>query len=152
MVQKTWWLLAVMALAFLGGCAARAEGEPPPANPAFSPAITCHTAYRAGVGVPIGGEDVFVLAQPGAQNRAVYKDLELLALYSSGEGEGGRALALRVTPVGSDQPLTAQLYQFAPGVAPQNEFLGGHGFTGLGYAYHPASGAELQYWCTAGQE
>ncbi|HUV93017.1 MAG TPA: hypothetical protein VMV80_08020 [Anaerolineales bacterium] len=30
---------------------------------------------------------------------------------------------------------------------PQNQFIGGHGFTGLNYSYQPDSGAELQYWC-----
>jgi hypothetical protein len=28
-----------------------------------------------------------------------------------------------------------------------NQFIGGHGFTGLVYVYHPSSDAELQYFC-----
>jgi pantothenate kinase-related protein Tda10 len=35
---------------------------------------------------------------------------------------------------------------------PQNQFVGGRGFTGLHYSYQPNSGAELQFWCEAGAE
>ncbi len=39
------------------------------------------------------------------------------------------------------------LYQLPPDSGPQNQFGGGHGFTGLNYSYAPDSTAELQYWC-----
>jgi hypothetical protein len=32
---------------------------------------------------------------------------------------------------------------------PENEFVGGHGFTGLGYVFDPDSKAEVQYFCEA---
>lgn len=135
------WILTLVA------CSA-----PTQTAPVAGEAITCHTAYRAGVGQPISREEVLVLDAPGTQSRATFDDLVLLALYSTGEGEGGRALALRVMPVEGSDPIAAQLYQLAPTQTPLNEFVGGHGFTGLAYAYHPVSGAELQYWCVAGRE
>ena len=46
--------------------------------------------------------------------------------------------------------LVSHLFQLPPDAGPTDQFVGGHGFTGLTSAYDPVSGAELQYWCEAG--
>jgi hypothetical protein len=46
--------------------------------------------------------------------------------------------------------LHSTLYQLPLDSGPQNQFVGGHGFTGLNYSYAPGSTAELQFWCEAG--
>jgi hypothetical protein len=33
----------------------------------------------------------------------------------------------------------------------RDQFIGGHGFTGLAYVFHPASGGEIQYFCGVGE-
>lgn len=141
--MKKWVLLGLIVL--LLGCSG------PAGLPVVDEAIMCHAAYRSSAG-PIERETALYLEESGMSSDTAFSDMALQALYSRGEGEGGRALALRVTTVESEQLIASQLYQFAPGIEPQNDFVGGHGFTGLNYAYHPASGAELQYWCTAGRE
>ena len=142
---KQWLLLGLAALA-LAACAGSAAV---PGGGAAGEQIVCTAAYRPGVGTTQMEEQTLTLAAPGAQESAVFADLTLQASSIQGEGEGGRALALRVTPAGSADPITAQLYQIAANTAPLNQFVGGHGFTGLTYAYHPQSGAELQFWCSA---
>lgn len=142
--MKEWMLLGLIVLLLLGCSGAEDLAV-------VNEAVTCHAAYRSGPG-PIERETVFYLDEPGQSSGTTFNDMALQALYSRGEGEGGRALVLRVTALESGQLITSQLYQFASNVEPQNEFVGGHGFTGLSYAYYPAGGAELQYWCTAGRE
>ena len=48
--------------------------------------------------------------------------------------------------------LSRTLYQLSRQQPLQNQFDGGHGFTGLVYVRAPTSAAELQYWCTANEE
>ena len=68
-----------------------------------------------------------------------------------GEFSGeGRFLKVSVSSIEDDREVTSQLYQLSKTGPPQNEFHGGHGFTGLSYAYHPTSPSELQYWCVGG--
>src|SRR5262245_46006449 len=42
--------------------------------------------------------------------------------------------------------VLAVLYQLADGL-PQNQFAGGHGFTGLLYFTHPTAGGDYQAFC-----
>jgi hypothetical protein len=39
------------------------------------------------------------------------------------------------------------LYQLGPSGLPQNQFVGGHGFTGLLYFTHPTQGGDYQAFC-----
>lgn len=115
--------------------------------------ITCHTTYRPSVTVPIESEGSVVI--PGdidAEYEAPESgDLRLQARYWTGAADGERALQLLVTPAGAAEPLLTHLYQLPQDSGPQNQFAGGHGFTGLIYVYHPTSGAELQFWCEAAE-
>jgi hypothetical protein len=47
--------------------------------------------------------------------------------------------------------LARGLYQLDPVGGLDDQFIGGHGFTGLAYVFHPDSGAEIQYFCGAGE-
>ena len=58
---------------------------------------------------------------------------------------------MSVLMAGSGEELSSQLCQMSKTERPQNEFIGGHGFTGLTYAFHSTSRAELHHWCVAGQ-
>jgi len=60
----------------------------------------------------------------------------------------GRALSIAVTNLETGAEISRQLYQFDPQNPPENQFIGGHGFTGLHYVYHPGSEAEMQYFCS----
>ena len=112
--------------------------------------IVCYTAYRSSVTQPIENEDSMTIPNSSVQKSQTYADLAFHAQFWDGEFDGERALRLAVTKQGEPTTeLTAQLYQLDKSTPVQNQFVGGHGFTGLNYVYHPESGAELQYWCVA---
>ena len=60
-----------------------------------------------------------------------------------------RSLRTWVTALDESVIYNSQLYQLPLDSGPSNQFVGGHGFTGLNYSYHPDSSAELQFWCEA---
>jgi hypothetical protein len=67
--------------------------------------------------------------------------------YSDDEFEG-RGVSISANPT-EGQGGTSVLYQIDRETPPQNEFLGGHGFTGLHYVRHPSGGQTFQFFCTA---
>ena len=140
-MRKLFILLGLL----LAACQGAGETAVPRAD-----SITCHTAYRSGVSVPIESEDTLSFSDEDSQQTLDYTDLVFHAQYSSGEFDHERALILRVTEQGETEAFTSQLYQLTAGSGPQNQFAGGHGFTGLNYVTHTTTGAELQIWCTAG--
>jgi hypothetical protein len=141
MMRVLWIGLGLLLVA----CAGNEAAAPPRAE-----MITCHTAYRSSVGVPIEREQSVVFTDVDGQESISFEDLVFHAQYGSGEMNQERALRLWVTDVREATELQTQLYQLQQETGPQNQFVGGHGFTGLNYVYHPSSGAELQFWCVAG--
>jgi hypothetical protein len=138
--------LMIFLVLLLAGCASEGITAVPRAQ-----SITCTTAYRPGVSVPIEREESFTLGDEDVGQTLEFSDLVFHAQYSSGELDRERALRLWVTEAGEMAELTSQLYQLPLDSGPVNQFIGGHGFSGLNYVYHPDSGAELQFWCLAGQ-
>jgi hypothetical protein len=119
--------------------------------------ITCTAAYRSSVEVGIEREETLTFTGSDAEQSVAFADITFHAAYSTGELDNERSLRLWVTRagedmVGGDETAVSHstLYQFPPDSGPQNQFMGGHGFTGLNYSYHPGSGAEMQFWCEAG--
>jgi hypothetical protein len=130
----------VFALIGLAACSdeeGRAEG------------IICSTAYRVSQTEPLTEVDHLRFEDEDSTQSMPYVYLELHAQYSTGAQDGERALRLWVTPTGEQGVIVSQLFQLSVDSGPDNQFVGGHGFTGLSYAYDPVSGAELQYWCEA---
>jgi hypothetical protein len=84
-----------------------------------------------------------------AEQSLAFADLVFHAAYATGEGDDERALRTWVTGADKTVIYNVQLYQLPLDSGPDNQFVGGHGFTGLNYTYHPASAAELQFWCEA---
>lgn len=140
--QKRWRLLVlVVGMALLvNGCGAPA-----------SFAVACTTAYRASVSAPPGEQAVLLLDRENRQQMVAYEDLELLARLDdeAAVDRTGWTLRVVVRMVGEENVMQATLYQLPLDGLPINQFRGGHGFTGLTYAYHPVSNAELQFWCEA---
>ena len=94
--------------------------------------------------------EVLTLSSAAPEASADLGDLRFEGTYFSGEGSGeGRSLRVSVLEGESGAELASQLYQMSKTEPPKNEFIGGHGFTGLAYAFHPTSRTELQYWCVA---
>ena len=139
----------ILILAILGLVAGCTNGSSPGEVPAKTGKIVCHAAYRASVTVLIEREETITFTDSDARQSISFADLDWHAQYGTGELDGERALRLWVTAAEQPDTLISQLYQLPLESGPQNQFLGGHGFTGLNYAYHPASPAELQFWCVA---
>jgi hypothetical protein len=137
-IIATLLLLSCLALA---ACAAASQS---PAK-----AIVCNAAYRSAVTEPPGDVDSLRFDGDSEAQSLPYPHLELHGQYWSGEADNERALRLWVTPAGEEAVIVSQLFQLPLESGPANQFRGGHGFTGLNYAFDPASGAELQYWCEA---
>lgn len=116
---------------------------------AKSSTITCTIAYRSSVERGIEREENITFTDSDAEQSVTFADMVFHAVYSTGEEDNERALRLWVTK-GEDTAVTqSTLYQLPIDSGPENQFVGGHGFTGLNYSYHP-SGAEMQFWCEAG--
>ena len=139
----------ILILAILGLAAGCTNGSSTGGTPAKTGKIVCYAAYRASVTVPIEREETITFTDSDAQQSISFADLDWHAQYGTGELDGERGLVLWVTATVQPDRLISQLYQLPLESGPQNQFRGGHGFTGLNYAYHPESGAELQYWCEA---
>ncbi|KAA3664202.1 MAG: hypothetical protein DWQ04_06920 [Chloroflexi bacterium] len=125
-------------------------GETAVSSPPKSEAIACTVAYRAGVSQPIEREESIAFGDSDSEQTVAFTDLEFHAAYSAGELNNERALRVWVTSAGDETAVFhSTLYQLNLNSGPQNQFVGGHGFTGLNYSYHPTSGAEMQFWCEA---
>ena len=145
MKQRTFTIIfALLAAILIGGCADATVSTPKAEQ------IICHTAIRSSTSRPIEREDTLVFSDADERQELAYQDLVFSAQYDSGELDRERALRLAVTTVGDSEPILVQLYQLPMDSGPQNQFVGGHGFTGLGYVTHPAGEAELQFWCEVG--
>lgn len=139
-------MLAAILLLLMPGCT---ETKADPAPPAKASKIVCTAAYRATTSMPVEREESISFEDAATLQTMGFGELDLHATYSTGEGDGERSLQLWVSEAGRSDRLISQLYQLPLDSGPQNQFVGGHGFTGLNYVYHPISGAELQFWCQA---
>lgn len=111
--------------------------------------IECTTAYRVSTADELTGTDSVRFDDEQSTQSIPYIYLEFHAEYQPGFEDNERSLRVWVTPTASQKVLAVQLYQLPADEGPVDQFVGGHGFTGLNYVYDPASGAELQYWCEA---
>lgn len=110
--------------------------------------IECQAFYRSSLGEAPSDGTTIRLTTNNAHEVVEFEKLALTAQYLDDQFEG-RALVLSVTATDTGDQVMRQLYQIDGEKGLTNQFLGGHGFTGLGYVYHPTSPAELQYFCEA---
>jgi hypothetical protein len=140
-MQKLWILGGLWSLFLLVAC----SGTPTTAPKAET--ITCTVAYRADITGSIEQEEAITFTDSDDEQSVAFADMMFHAAYSTGEADNERTLRVWVTD-GEDLGIyQSHLYQLSPDSGPQNQFVGGHGFTGLNYSYAPDSSAELQFWC-----
>ncbi|MCB9007309.1 MAG: hypothetical protein H6656_08125 [Ardenticatenaceae bacterium] len=142
--MRKFWIFWGMVL-ILAACGGGGET----AVPAKAQQISCTAAYRSSVQVGIEREETLTFTDADAEQSVAFADLIFHAAYHTGAADNERNLRVWVTD-SNDDLLHATLYQLETSSGPQNQFVGGHGFTGLTYSYHPTSGAEMQFWCEAG--
>ena len=109
--------------------------------------IDCRVFYRPSVTESLS-ESAITLTTSGDHEIIEFDDMEFNAQYWDDQFEG-RSLLISVASPDTGDEVVRQLYQMDRGKSLINQFIGGHGFTGLIYVYHPSSTAELQYFCEA---
>ncbi len=141
----------VFLIILLSACAG-AEAAVPKAE-----LISCTVAYRPTVEQGSEREETILFGDTDSEQSIAFTDMVFHAAYSAGEADNERNMRVWVTDVSTSLSPSAGetavyhsiLYQLPINSGPQNQFVGGHGFTGLNYSYQPESGAELQFWCEA---
>jgi hypothetical protein len=121
-VNRIWWIGILIGAALLASC------SPAPAEVEVN--INCTVFYRA------SAVDAF----------EEFDDMSFNASFID-DGFEGRALATWIVNLESGEEIGRQLNQMDRENNLVNQFIGGHGFTGLLYFYHPTSPGELQYFC-----
>lgn len=148
-LNNAWLLLGLVWLTLAACSQTQAQSNQAQATP-IPLSLECYVAYRSSVTVGIEREETLTFSAADDTQVLTFSQLKFQAQYGAGaEPWAERSLRVSITPTDREAELTAQLYQISKTEALQNQFIGGHGFTGLHYVYHPDSGAELQYWCVA---
>jgi len=137
-------LVLIVVLASSLGCSPPAD--PPEKQTATVLDIECQAFYRPSVGQAPGDGTVISLGGQGDSGTAEYIDMVFDVQLSDDPGEVV-ALIISVTAKEGGDQIVRSLYQIDQAKGLHDQFIGGHGFTGLVYVYHPASAAELQYFC-----
>jgi hypothetical protein len=110
-------------------------------------AIVCEVFYRGISGGPLETAPEIRFSNGNDQHTHTFDQLTFSAIYQDDEFEG-RALSIVITNSDGGTEISRQLYQFDPQNPVENQFIGGHGFTGLNYVFLPESAAEIQYFCS----
>lgn len=116
--------------------------------------VRCTYAYRASNEVmegQTGDEPDFQLVERslsvGLDEDAseLLGELTFAVSYDVDEFEGD---SISISAADGQAQVLSILYQLSDGL-PQNQFVGGHGFTGLLYFTHPTAGGDYQAFCEA---
>jgi hypothetical protein len=109
--------------------------------------IVCEVFYRSGAGQSFESAPLMKFTGGTEKQSQAFDELLFEAWFQDDEFEG-RALSIVIVDSEKDREIARQLYQFDPQNSVENQFVGGHGFTGLNYVFHPNSVAEIQYFCS----
>ena len=131
--------IAIAATVAMIGCASAPVGGPI--------TIECQVFYRASPSEAFQ-ESATTLGPGNGSHKEEFGDLTFSATFLDDPGEGP-ALSLVVSDATSQNEITRQLYQINRAQGLHDQFVGGHGFTGLNYVFHPTTSAELQDFCLA---
>lgn len=151
--MKRWiWIGLLAALIILVACSSPAEEADDDQAGTIPDEITCEASYRPSPGASFQDSQLSlptVSEQGSVTASAEFDDMRIEATFLSDAGEG-KSLSIVVTDPNTDAELTRGLYQLDPQAGLRDQFVGGHGFTGLAYVFHPSGDSEIQYFCAAG--
>lgn len=137
--------LTLIVLVFISGC--RAAETTSGDEAADNSTIVCEVFYRPGAEQAMEEVLEIIFTGGGDKQSREFEDMVLDAWFQDDEFEG-RALTIEVATLDTDKGIARQLYQFDSQNPVENQFIGGHGFTGLNYVFHPNSPAVVQYFCS----
>lgn len=113
--------------------------------------LICEVFYRSDPGQGLEAAPPIIFTGGSEQIDYKFEKLTFEAQLQDDQFEG-RTLYTAVINLETGDEISRQLFQFDPKNPVENQFVGGHGFTGLNYAFHSASSAEMQYFCRVGQD
>ena len=136
------WIVGMVILA--SGCSSSstpaADGKP------LEGSIDCHVFYRAVSGEALSEAPTMTLSMDGDLEFVQFENMEFRVQTFADEFEG-QSLSISITNLDDNAELNRYLYQLDQSKGLSNQFIGGHGFTGLNYVFHPNGEAEMQFFC-----
>jgi hypothetical protein len=109
--------------------------------------IVCEVFYRPSSGASMETAPLITFVGGNEQKSHQFERMAFAAYFQDDDYEGV-ALSIAILDRESGDEIFRQLYQFDPQNPVKNQFIGGHGFTGLNYVFQPGSSAEIQYFCS----
>ncbi len=129
----------------LSGCS---SPETVPEAPTSSEGtIVCEVFYRSSAVGSLEAAPLITFSE-GSDLKVLEFDTTVFEAQLQEDDYEGRALRIAITDLASGDEITRQLYQFDTQNPVENQFVGGHGFTGLNYIFQPDSSAEMQFFCS----
>ena len=117
------------------------------AAPSGGSTIVCEVFYRSSTGKGLDSAPLITFSDGNDQKIYEFETMVFEARFQDDDYEG-HALSIVITNLENGEEITRQLYQFDPQNPVENQFIGGHGFTGLNYVFQPDSSAEMQFFCS----
>lgn len=109
--------------------------------------IVCEVFYRSTPSQSLQSAPLISFTKGSDSETLTFETMVFEAHFQDDEYEG-RALSIAVTDLDTGSNVTRQLYQFDQQNPIENQFVGGHGFTGLNYVFQPDTSAEMQFFCS----
>jgi hypothetical protein len=113
---------------------------------AIEGSISCNVFYRAASGEALSEAPTMTLSMDGDLEFIQFDNMEFRVQFMADQFEG-QSLSISITNLDDNKELNRYLYQLDQSKGLKNQFIGGHGFTGLNYIFHPNGEAEMQFFC-----
>ena len=136
------WILLLLVLA--AGCSS--SSTPVDEGPAIEGSVNCQVYYRDSAGNPLSEAPTMPLSTSGDLEFVQFENMEFRVQFFADQTEG-QSLSITITNLDSRTELNRYLYQLDQSKGLVNQFVGGHGFTGLNYVFHPNGESEMQFFC-----
>ena len=139
------WILILII--FATSCSS--PSTPDVGGGAIEGSINCHAFYRLTPGEGLTEAPNMALSMEGDLEFIKFENMEIRAQTFADQFEG-QSLSIAITNLDDNTELNRYLYQLDQSKGLSNQFIGGHGFTGLNYIFHPVGEAEMQFFCDVG--
>ena len=96
--------------------------------------IVCEVFYRSTSSQSLQAAPLINFSEGSHSETLTFDTMVFEAHFQDDEYEG-RALSIAVTDLDTGSDISRQLYQFDQQNPVENQFVGGHGFSGLNYAF-----------------
>jgi hypothetical protein len=137
------WTLVLLLLA----TSCSSSSTPVDEGSAIEGSINCNVFYRAASGEALSEAPTMTLSMDGDLEFIQFDNLEFRVQTFADQFEG-QSLSISITDLDNRVELNRYLYQLDRSKGLVNQFIGGHGFTGLNYVFHPNGESEMQFFCS----